>query len=47
MQEYVNTIDECKRAWYDRSSGEIFKGIPVINVNLFINDDGGIIGTGG
>ncbi len=47
MQEYVNTIDDCKRAWYNRSGGEIFEGIPVVNVNLFINDDGGIIGTGG
>jgi len=32
MQEYVNTVDECKKAWSDRSGGEVVKGIPVITI---------------
>lgn len=47
MQEYVNTIDECKKAWSDRSGRDVFKGIPVININLFVYDNGSIRGTSG
>jgi hypothetical protein len=47
MQEYADTVNECRNAWMDISEGDSFNGIPVVNLNLFKYENETIKDTGG